>query len=207
MRSFFYSTIIFTMLNGANCHALDYWNLPAKLDDSNTKIEFAVDSTWHMVHGDTSKIEGEAALHDRANFKAVVAEIRLPVKAFNTKRESRDERMREVMDAPEFPYVTFRINELLEACNPDKLELNQECDVTIDGSITIRDVTKKQKVKARALRSARGYEIKGNMSLNWLEYGVEDPSILVAKVDPMVNITFAVVLPDKNDGENKNARY
>ena len=38
------------------------WNLPVELTDKNTTVKFEVDSTWHMVHGTTAHISGNAKL-------------------------------------------------------------------------------------------------------------------------------------------------
>jgi hypothetical protein len=100
----------FILLLSCQVAAADSWNLPQELNDQNTQVTFAVDSTWHMVHGVTSGLAGKVWLADPKNQASLKAEIRIPVARFNTDNASRDERLREVMAAKEYQEVVLRLN-------------------------------------------------------------------------------------------------
>jgi hypothetical protein len=70
------------------------WNLPQDLRDENTKVEFLVDSTWHVVNGSTAGIRGRAWLQTPSDYRSIRAELRFPVGGFNTGNERRDRRLR-----------------------------------------------------------------------------------------------------------------
>lgn len=170
------------------------FNLPAQLDDSNTKVSFKVDSTWHLIEGEVRGITGSAEIRDPKDPLSVTAKISFPLSGFSTNRESRDERLREVMASTEYPQVTFEILEFHPSCGAALLTSDIECPGTIVGNLKIR--TTSQKVTLPTVFSKREgkYSVKGSYPIIWAEYGVEDPSILVAKLDPTVTVTFSVTL-------------
>ena len=54
-------------------------------------------------------------------------------------------------------------------------------------------------MKLQGILEKRGSEIvlTGDSRFSWLDFGVEDPSILVAKLDPEVVVTYSVSIPTK----------
>ena len=170
------------------------FNLPAQLDDSNTKVSFKVDSTWHLIEGEVKGITGSAELRDPNDPLSVTAKLSFPLSGFSTNRESRDERLREVMASTEYPQVTFEILEFRPSCGVTLLTNDIECPGTIVGSLKIRAISQKVTLSTLFLKREGYYSVRGTYPISWAEYGVEDPSILVAKLDPTVTVTFSVTL-------------
>ncbi|MCO6430408.1 MAG: YceI family protein [Deltaproteobacteria bacterium] len=181
----------------ARAQSSEYWNLPAVIADSNGTIGFEVDSTWHLVHGSTKGISGKAWLADSSDYRSVKAELHLPVARFDTDNSSRDKKMRKVMQSDTFPEVVFFIEKLSEACDPRSLQLDASCNILIDGKLKIRDVLRPLVFKATALHSDKGYQVHGSTAFKWADFGVEDPSIFIAKLDETVVVRFTVLLPDQ----------
>lgn len=171
------------------------WNLPVNLDDKNVKVTFELDTTWHQVEGKTSSIIGKAWLKDPQIARSVNVELMLPVGKFNTDNESRDETLREIMDAEKYPEVKFRADGLLKDCLPAQVQLEGRCQDALSATLQIRDVAKKLELPVEITYQRGRYEVSGEVPLKWEEFGVEDPSIfLVATVDPVVKIIFSVQL-------------
>jgi polyisoprenoid-binding protein YceI len=185
----FLATLVILTLTPLTSRA-ETWQLPTELNDSNTSITFEVDSTFHTVHGSTKNISGSAKLLDKKDPLSIRVDITVPVSPFNTSSESRDERLREVMAADSFPVITFTATRLSSNCTPDKVTTTQPCKGEMSGLLTIRDVAKPVQLPTEISRTEESYTIKGQLPLTWSEYHVEDPSILIARLDPTVTISY-----------------
>lgn len=169
------------------------WYLPIQLSDKNTEVKFHVDSTWHMVEGTASGMVGNIQLANERDPSTVQVLVNLPVGKFNTGNSMRDNRLREVMDLENHPMVTFKGNGLNEKCTPAHVVENGNCDDTLSGEIIIRGVTKKANVPVQIVSGEhQAFWVTGQLPLSWKEFGVEDPSIFIARVDPVVKVYFRV---------------
>ncbi len=173
------------------------WDIPAELNDKNTTVTFVVDSTWHTVHGTTKNIAGEVHLRDPHDPLSVEVELRVPVKLFDTDSDLRDDRLVEVMAAETFPEVRFVSKRLSKECEPTVVTRDGGCRGTLSGRLTIRDVTKEVSLPAEIRDTANGYRIQGSLSIRWEGFHVEDPSILIAKLDPVVTISYQTTIPKR----------
>lgn len=170
------------------------WNLPAVLNDSNTTIGFEVDSTWHLVEGTTTGIAGRGWLENPNDYTSVHLEVTLPVAAFQTGNGARDERMREVMQAAEYPSVTFKATRIGNQCDPKVLVEGQPCAFLLAGNVTIHGITRELQIPSSVTGSHGDYSVSGETSFRWADFGIEDPSILIATLDPVVKIRFRIQL-------------
>mgnify|MGYP006275202623 CR=1 FL=1 len=173
------------------------WDVPTDLNDKNTSVMFSVDSTWHTVRGTTKNISGSVRLDDSKDRLSVVVDLRVPVKFFDTDSELRDDRLREVMAAEAFPDVHFVSQRLSEECEPAVIATKGSCQGTLSGMLTIRDVTKKVSLPISIQDTPLGYRVAGAFTTRWKDFHVEDPSILVARLDPLVTISYQTMIPKK----------
>lgn len=170
------------------------WNLPAELNDTNTKVGFQVDSTWHLIHGTTKNLSGRAWLENESDPTSVRARVIFPVRAFDTDNSSRDSRMREVLQADKHGEVLLELLSLGEGCSPTALEALPECSVKGHAKLSIRGITHELDLPLRVKHAGDGYEISGKAKIQWPDFGVEDPSILVARLAKEVEIHYTVSL-------------
>ena len=172
------------------------WHLPVELSDTNTKVRFELDSTWHLVHGSVNGIEGRVALGDRERFDELVLSLSLPVAKFDTENSTRDKKMRRVMSAAEYPHVSFNGGTLQHGCTPSRVLAEGECKDSLSGKLTILATTLPVELPILIKPASEGgYIITGSLPIDWAFFGVEDPSILIASVDPIVTIFYEVRLP------------
>ena len=172
----------------------DNWFLPVTLSDQNTKVRFELDSTWHMVHGIVKNISGSAKLKDLSDKSSVSLLVRFPVRSFNTDNRSRDKELRHVMGTEEFPDVIFEADRLLDGCTPERVAAEMTCADLLESALTIRGVRKLVRVPIIIAFNNSKFTIKGSLPIRWSEFGVEDPSILIARVDPIVTVHFEAEL-------------
>lgn len=191
------STVI--LLLGTTAYAGPKWNLPQQLSDKNTTVTFEVDSTWHLVEGKTAGVHGRVWLEDQADSNSINVEVSLPVTRFDTERESRDEKLRTVMHADRYPEISFigrGASPRSEGCDPEQMTPGDRCKLEIQGDLLISGVKKTVTLPVVVERLIDSFKVAGELSLAWADYGVEDPSIIIAKLDPKVIVRMAVELPD-----------
>lgn len=171
------------------------WFLPRKLSDQNTEVRFEVDSTWHLVEGTVTNFTGEAHLEDPTDPTSVTLQLRFSVSNFDTKNSMRDRKMKRVMAAQQFPFVYFKAQGLTKKCTPALVLRDGSCSDSLTGELTILS-TKKTVTLPISIKTAEkdSFFVKGEASFRWEEYGVKDPSILIARLDPVVTVFFEVTL-------------
>ncbi|MCB0335238.1 MAG: YceI family protein [Bdellovibrionales bacterium] len=171
------------------------WNLPVQLNDQNASVLFEVDSTWHLVVGKTSGVSGSASLTDKSNPQSVSIALSLPIKQFDTDNSSRDERMREVMFAETYPTVEFTGSGLTGNCTPALVISDGSCNDFIKGSLKITNVEKEVSIPVTISYLQSGsFQVEGAYAFKWGDYGVEDPSIIIARLNPVVTVKFKISL-------------
>lgn len=166
--------------------------LPLRLTNENTKVTFAVDSTWHEIHGTAATVEGEIIASEQGN---VGAEVHLPVKSFDTGNGLRDGKLREVMAVEQQPEVVFTLTSFSPECLLEAVELEHPCAATAQGILTIRGVKKEITFPVSLIAHADHISLNGGDTLLWREYGVEDPSIMVARLAEKVAVHFEIQIP------------
>lgn len=171
------------------------WALPTLISDTNTKISFAVASTWHTIQGNTSQLTGTISQSIASDPLTVVVNLSIPVNSFDTQGKSRDERLQEVMNSREYPVVRFASSRLSPSCHPLRVVQNKSCDGNLEGTLTIRDVSRPVSLPIHIQLKDTHYDIHGSFSINWADYHVEDPSILIAKLAPSVSIDYRIRIP------------
>ena len=166
----------------------DSLNFPLDLNDNNTAIRFEVDSTWHLVKGKTSGVQGNIRLDDPSVLSSVRGEIRVPVASFDTDSSRRDKRMREVMAADNYTHVIFSIASAELSCTPESLQSSKPCNITLHGDLSIRGQSRPWNIPTTLTSSEGAYFLHGEAKLRWADFGVEDPSIIVAKLNAEVKV-------------------
>lgn len=171
------------------------WPLPFAINDANTAVKFEVDSTWHLIHGTTKNIDGRVWCEAGSNPCAVRFEVSLPVSEFDTENSSRDKRMREILRSAQYPTVSFRSSKIDKLPLPGEISDGIEYPIAIQGIISINGNQRPLQLQGMLVRRDDLFEVRGDGTLSWKDFNVEDPSILIAKLDPTVVLHFNLTLP------------
>ena len=186
-----------SLILGARPVLADTWNLPSPLNDSNTAVSFVVDSTFHTVHGTTKNLEGGISLKDKHDPLSIVVDLKIQVKTFDTDWDSRDEKLQECMASETFPSVSFVSRRLSDSCKPVVIDIAGRCSGTLAGTLTMRDVSREVELPVEIGKEKDSYVIRGSLPVQWADYNIEDPSVLIAKLDPTVTISYQTRVPLK----------
>ncbi|MCC6220038.1 MAG: YceI family protein [Deltaproteobacteria bacterium] len=171
-----------------------FWNLPQDLSAKNTNITFEVDTTWHKVHGVAEAVNGKVWLEDLGNYSSVRGEVVIPVEKLDTDNGPRDKKMRNVMAASTYPQIKFSLSSVDGLCPLEVLENQKQCDLTLKGKLSIRDVEQEMLILGSLSKVNGKYRVSGKFGIDWSAFGVEDPSIIIARVKRDVEITFQLDL-------------
>ena len=171
------------------------WKVPETLNDSNTKIYFDVDSTWHIVHGKLSGITGTIAPLDPATPLSVTAELHFPIQGISTGFSLRDDSLHEHFESETYPEATLTILGSNGTCTVTSLE-GQVCKVTLDSELTIHGTTKKLELPATIVPAFGGALLSGSVEFDWQTFGIKDPSMSISTVKPMVSVYYSVRLKE-----------
>ena len=115
------------------------------------------------------------------------------------------------MAAESYPNVRFEGEKLEGDCTPAALRLVDSCKALYSGKLTIRDVTKQVHIPVELKEEDRfgdqhAVVVRGEFPIQWAEYHVDDPSVLVAKLDSTAVINFEVTLHRMPDALAKEGR-
>ena len=170
-------------------------SFPITLSSENTHLSFEVDSTWHLIQGVVEKPQGSIT-QEQLPIPRLSVKATFPVQSFNTDGESRDEKLREVMHAHEYPDVSIDLKAPLGACDLHKISRNTPCKLIFSGDLIISGNKKNIDIPVSLSVSETSELIgEGIYSLLWADYGVEDPSIFIAKLKPSVTVHILIKVP------------
>jgi polyisoprenoid-binding protein YceI len=82
-------------------------------------------------------------------------------------------------------------------CTFEEMErvASKKCSGAGHGFIEISGVRRPIVLEMTVIRKNSHYHVKGHTALKWSDFGVEDPSILVAYLNETVNIEVEVKIP------------
>lgn len=159
------------------------------LSPTNTTIAFTVDSTWHTVHGKATDVSGVVNGDSLWKLSSLNGEVTIPVTGLDTESSMRDKKMRTVMHASEHPTISFRFNQGRGNCSRASSE---NCRGELPGTLTIAGVSLPVMLAVEYLHHEGTLTVQASTTIRWADFGVEDPSILVARVAPETTIAITV---------------
>ncbi len=128
----------------------------------------------------------------------------------------RDKHLRSEMwlNTSKYPNAIFKLTNI---SNPSdsKLENGKPVNVTFNGTFTVHGVSKnisvpgelayfKESPQTKTKMPGNLLRVKGNFSIKLSDYGVQIPSMVVAKLDDNIKISVSFIASDANTGSMKN---
>ena len=167
-----------------------------ELNAKNTKLQFEIDSTWHTVHGVAKKLFGTIYQQSSPNQTNLSGTVIISTKDLDTDNSLRDEKMRECLESERYPEIIFEVTGTSKLCplTYGKENKGRSSSCTLSGVVSIKNVKKKIELLVTSNTDGDLSIIKAQTSLSWRDFGVTDPSILVAKVDENVKISIEIIL-------------
>ena len=162
-------------------------------DDTSGSINFGLVASLHDIAGTAQTFSGELDIgSDKPTGK-----ITIQATGLTTDLAIRDDRMHSYcLEVDRYPTVEF----LVAATTGDVRGLNSRRgsgNIELRGQMTVRSSTRDVIIPVRYQWRSGTLHLTGAHQLDWTQYGVPDPSIIISTLYPEVNIQFDVALTER----------
>lgn len=183
-------SIFFISLNISSAYSKDYYY---KFNNKDSKINFELSTNVHPVKADVEKFKGSITIksNDDKNIKSVNGILEIDTTSINTNIALCDVRIqKETLSTSKYPKIIFKVSDTEVISN--KISIDNTIDLKLLGTLTIRDTTKKVEipVKATVSEDKNSAIVEGKYKINFNDYNIPDPSVLIAKVNPIIELSF-----------------
>ena len=154
-------------------------------DNTSGEVKFALNSTLHVVPGDATSFTTELNVDEGVTGKLVVQ-----AESIKTGIGVRDQRMYDYcLDTKKYPTIVFEVRGITG--NEEGFKSKEGSgSVNLHGQLSIRSTTRDLVVPATYTWTDGAVAIAGTSSLTWTDFGVPDPSIMISKVQPKMELNF-----------------
>jgi polyisoprenoid-binding protein YceI len=183
-------SISFFTLSISSAYSKDYYY---KFNNKDSKINFELSTNVHPVKADVEKFKGSITVKssDDKNITSVNGILEIDTTSINTNIALCDVRIqKETLNTSKYPKITFKVSDTEVISN--KIAIDNTIDLKLLGTLMIRDTSKKVEIPVKATLSAdkNSAIVEGKYKINFNDYNIPDPSVLIAKVNPIIELSF-----------------
>ncbi len=154
---------------------------------SGSVVTFHNTASLHGIDGDVKDYSG--------NFDSSsgTGSFVVKTKSMTTNLGPRDKKMHSLcLESDKFPTIVFDVSGVsgLETMNSEA----KRGKVTLNGKLTIRDVTKSIAVPTAFVKMGNDMSLQGQFAFKWTDYEVPDPSIFISTLYPDMSVKFSLRL-------------
>jgi hypothetical protein len=157
------------------------------VNPQKSAVHYTIVHKLHKVGATSKLVQGKAVLKPDGSLQVM---LRAPIGSFESGDGNRDEHMRETLEEPKFPVVTYKgVAKLAGATLPSSL------DLVLDGQLEFHGRKQDEKVAVHIDRaSPAGAHASGHFTVSLDRYQIERPSLLFIKIDDACVIDFDLEL-------------
>jgi polyisoprenoid-binding protein YceI len=164
------------------------------LDPTQTKVEFALDTTLHKVHGNFQLKSGQIHF-DSASGKASGA-IVVDARSADTGNQSRDKKMhQEILESPKYPEIVFTAQQVRGSFDPQKAS-----QVDVIGTFRIHGQDHDLTLTIAAQPAAAAHlQCDTHFTIPYVKWGMKDASTFLLHANDTVELEIhatAQIAPD-----------
>jgi len=170
---------VFLMM-GASAEAKTY-----TFSQSGSSVKFFNKASLHGIEGKAKSFGGTL------DSDSLTGSLVVKTASMTTDLGPRDKKMHEFcLESVKFPAITFDVKSIEGG---EALQSGEGSGkVTLVGTLKIRDATKTVRVAADYAFVDTGLKLTGRYDFKWTDYGVPDPSIIISKLYPEMNVQFTL---------------
>jgi polyisoprenoid-binding protein YceI len=152
------------------------------LDPAQTKLNWNVDTTLHLVHGTFAVKSG--SLHFDPETGKAGGEIIVMATSGDSENSSRDERMhKEILESAKYPDIIFRPTQV-----EGKVAPGGSSDVKLHGVISLRGAEHDLVAPVHVELTEGRWKGTAKFEVPYIQWGLKDPSNFLLKVKPVVHV-------------------
>jgi polyisoprenoid-binding protein YceI len=160
--------------------------LDLHLDADTSRAAFTLGSTLHTVHGEIPITRGTLRFDPDGGDAS--GDVVLDARGALTGNRKRDKKMHgEVLRSDEFPDLVFHLTRVDGALPPDGTG-----ELELVGSLELLGVAHDITIPAEVTRDGASIVGHGTVSIPYVSWGLEDPSVFVMRADKEVQVELEV---------------
>jgi polyisoprenoid-binding protein YceI len=160
-------------------------------DPAQTKVDWNVDSSLHMVHGTFALKSG--TVHFNPDTGKVGGEMVVLATSGHTDNSSRDKRMhKEILETAKYPEAVFRPQQI-----EGKVARSGASDVQLRGIMSLHGGDHEITVPVHLELAGDHWNGTTTFPVPYIEWGIKDPSNWLLKVKPVVNVELTMTGSEK----------
>lgn len=153
------------------------------LDPEDTRIEFTLGATMHTVEGTIDLVRGTVVFDPETGEAS--GEIEIDAQSAATGNAKRDRKMhRQVLESERHPRIVFRPTRVEGAVAPDG-----SGTLRLTGTLDIHGKSRPLEIAADVRRDADRSVATATFRIPYVEWGMEDPSVFLLRVEKHVDVT------------------
>lgn len=157
------------------------------LDPNETMVTFVLDATGHEVDGRLVVTSGEILFDPETGQASGTVEI--DARKTDTGNARRDRKMHaKVLLSEQYPWIRFEA----EAIEGD-VRLDGASEFELHGTLTLLGKTHEVVLETRATIDAGSLRAEATLVVPYVEWGLEDPSVLILRVAKVVDVRIEAV--------------
>jgi polyisoprenoid-binding protein YceI len=147
-------------------------------------LKYLLNHPLHHVEGISKEVSCSMD-YDDATHTVTAASFQADVSSFDSGNSSRDSHALEVLDALEYPEVSFRSTSV--QCSGENLQ--------VKGDLTFHGQTRPIEFPATIRPTGAGLAVDGKATVSLTAFGIERPTLLLIPVEDTLKISFTMVFP------------
>jgi polyisoprenoid-binding protein YceI len=160
--------------------------LTLELDPAKSRILFVFGATMHQVHG-TMEVEGGRLQYDPAS-RAAGGRVVVDLTTATTNNERRDKKMHaKILETGRYPQAVFTLERVTGAYNA----IGQS-DLQLHGTLDFHGATHPVTFPAEVRTENDRVTARGQLTIPYVQWGLDDPSFLLLRVSKTVDVTLEV---------------
>ena len=184
-RSKIFAAFALALLAAAAPLAADTWTF--ELDPAATAVRFHFGATLHSVHGTLRATAGRIQLDPDTGEAS--GRIVLDATSAETGNARRDAKMHEkILESERYPQMVYTVRRVTGTLNPAG-----RSEVQLHGFLEMHGVSRPLDVLATAQVDGGRVTAEGAVTLPYLEWGMDDPSFFVLRVEKQVHVALDAV--------------
>lgn len=150
-------------------------------------LTFELPASLHVVEGRALVFDG------KLDTDALTGALTIDASALTTGLGPRDSRMTwHCLEVARFPTIALVVTGIDGAVDGLRAGAGSGA-VTLEGTLTIRDVTRPVAILAAYAWEGDALRLRGRHALAWGDWSIPDPSTLLSTVSPELTVTFDVL--------------
>jgi len=152
------------------------------LDPQRTHVDFVLDATAHKVRGSFALRSG--SVHFDPETGAASGEVEIDLTVGQTGNQKRDRTMHEkVLETERYPRAVFRLSGIEGA-----LAEQGSSEIALAGTLVFHGAEHAMKLQAKVTRNGSHVAVEIQLTIPYVEWGLEDPSFFVLRVAKTVDV-------------------